>query len=92
MEEKEAKLLLYKFLRENTTFAADLLMGIKLFPFQHMSVKAMFETDYFMGVWSRGMSKSFTTAIFAALDATLNQGVEIGILSKKILTCFFLRS
>ena len=58
------------------------MMGIKLFPFQHMSVKAMFETDYFMGVWSRGMSKSFTTAIFAALDATLNQGVEIGILSK----------
>ncbi len=57
-------------------------MGVKLFPFQHMSVKAMFETDYFMGVWSRGMSKSFTTAIFAALDATLNQGVEIGILSK----------
>lgn len=57
-------------------------MGIKLFPFQHMSVKAMFETDYYMGVWSRGMSKSFTTAIFAALDAMLNQGVEIGILSK----------
>ena len=82
LEEKEAKLLLYKFLRENTTFAADLLMGIKLFPFQHMSVKAMFETDYYMGVWSRGMSKSFTTAIFAALDAVLNQGVEIGILSK----------
>ncbi len=47
-----------------------------------MSIKAMFETDYFMGVWSRGMSKSFTTAIFAALDAMLNQGVEIGILSK----------
>ena len=82
LEEREAKLYLYSFLRENTTFAADLLMGIKLFPFQHMSVKAMFETDYFMGVWSRGMSKSFTTAIFAALDAVLNQGVEIGILSK----------
>ena len=31
---------------------------------------------------SRGMSKSFTTAIFAYLDAILNQGVEIGILSK----------
>ena len=28
------------------------------------------------------MSKSFTTGIFAALDAVLNQGVEIGILSK----------
>ena len=82
LEEKEAKLLLYEFLRENTTFSVDLLSGVKLFPFQHMAIKAMMETDYFLGVWSRGMSKSFTTAIFAYLDAILNQGVEIGILSK----------
>ena len=82
IEEKEAKLLLYKFLRENITFTADLVSGVQLFPFQHMAIKAMFETDYFMGVWSRGMSKSFTTAIYAYLDALLNQGVEIGILSK----------
>ena len=82
LEEKEAKLLLYQFLRENITFTADLVSGVKLFPFQHMAIKAMFETDYFMGVWSRGMSKSFTTAIYAYLDAILNQGVEIGILSK----------
>jgi hypothetical protein len=82
LEEKEAKILLYKFLRENTSFTTDLISGIKLFPFQHMAIKAMFETDYFMGVWSRGMSKSFTTGIFAFLDAILNQGVEIGILSK----------
>ena len=82
LEEKEAKILFYKFLRENITFSADLLMGIKLFPFQHMAIKAMFQTDYFMGVWSRGMSKSFTTGIYAMLDAVLNQGVEIGILSK----------
>jgi len=82
IEEREARILLYKFLRENVTFATDLLSGIKLFPFQHAAIKAMFETDYFMGVWSRGMSKSFTTGIFAFLDAIMNQGVEIGILSK----------
>lgn len=82
IEEREAKLALYEFLRNNMTFTAELMMGIKLFPFQHMAVKSMFETDYFLGVWSRGMSKSFTTGVFAALDAILNQGVEIGILSK----------
>ncbi len=82
LEEREAKIALYEFLRNNTTFAADLILGVKLFPFQHMAIKSMFETDYFLGVWSRGMSKSFTTGIFAALDAVLNQGVEIGILSK----------
>ena len=82
LEETEAKIALYEFLRGNITFAADLIFGIKLFPFQHMAIKSMFETDYFLGVWSRGMSKSFTTGIYAALDAVLNQGVEIGILSK----------
>lgn len=82
IKDKEAKLLLYEFLRENITFTTDLMCGIKLFPFQHMAIKAMSQSDYFLGVWSRGMSKSFTTAIFAFLDATLNQGVEIGILSK----------
>ena len=69
LEEKEAKIALYEFLRNNMTFAADLILGVKLFPFQHMAVKSMFETDYFLGVWSRGMSKSFTTGVYAALDA-----------------------
>ena len=82
LEEKEAKIALYEFLRNNITFTADLVLGVKLFPFQHMAIKSMFETDYFLGVWARGMSKSFTTGVFAALDAILNQGVEIGILSK----------
>ena len=82
LEERESKILLYKFLRENITFTTELLSGIKLFPFQHMAIKSMFETDYFMGVWSRGMSKSFTTGIYAFLDAILNQGMEIGIISK----------
>ena len=82
LDEKEAKLLLYRFLKGNVTFTADLLSGIKLFPFQHMAIKAMMETDYFMGVWARGMSKSFTTGVFAFLDAVLHQGVHTGIISK----------
>ncbi len=82
LEDAEAKILLYQFLRENTTFAVDLLSGVKLFPFQHMAIKSMFEVDYFLGIWSRGMSKSFTTGIYAYMDAILNQGVEIGIISK----------
>jgi len=81
LEENEAKQNLYKFLRENITFTTNLVAGVDLFPFQHMAIKAMFETDYFMGVWSRGMSKSFTTGVYAFLDAILNQGVEIGILA-----------
>ena len=82
LEEEEAKILLYKFLRENPSFCSEMITGIELFPFQHMAIKAMMETDYFLGIWSRGMSKSFSTAIFAMLDAILHQGVHIGIISK----------
>ena len=82
LDEREAKILLYQFLKQNTTFAVDLMAGVKLFPFQHMAIKAMMESDYFLGIWARGMSKSFSAAIFAVMDAILNQGVEIGILSK----------
>ena len=82
LEENDAKYYLYKFLRENTTFATQLITGVELFPFQHLAIKTMFETDYFLGIWGRGMSKSFTTGLFALMDAIFNQGVEIGILSK----------
>ena len=82
IEENEAKILLYKFLRENITFSTNLIAGVDLFPFQHMAIKSMFESDYFLGIWSRGMSKSWTTGIFAFMDAIMNQGVDIGILSK----------
>ncbi|NBU82679.1 MAG: hypothetical protein EBS55_13635, partial [Flavobacteriaceae bacterium] len=82
LDEKDAKILLYKFLRENPSFTSELLTGVSLFPFQHMAIKAMFNTDYFLGIWSRGLSKSFTTGIFAILDAILHQGVHIGIISK----------
>lgn len=81
IEEDEAKVHLYKFLKDNITFTTSLVSGVDLFPFQHMAIKSMFETDYFMGVWSRGMSKSFTTGVYAFLDAILHQGVEIGILA-----------
>ena len=82
IEENEAKILLYKFLRDNITFSTNLIAGVDLFPFQHMAIKSMFESDYFLGIWSRGMSKSWTTGIFAFMDAIMNQGVDIGILSK----------
>lgn len=82
IEEDKAKVLLYKFLKENPSFTSELISGITLFPFQHIAIKAMMETDYFLGIWSRGLSKSFTTGVFAAMDAILNQGVYIGIISK----------
>jgi len=81
LEEKDAKLWLYDFFKENTQFAVDVLMGVELFPFQSMMVKTMMKSDYFLGILGRGSSKTFSSGIFLALYAALNQGVHIGVLS-----------
>jgi hypothetical protein len=81
LDEDEAKILLYQFLRNNITFSTELLTGVELFPFQHIAIKSMLECDYSLAVWSRGLSKSFSAGLFAILDAVFNQGVEIGILA-----------
>ena len=81
LDEQDAKYHLHNFLRENIPFTTNLISGVELFPFQHLAIKSMLETDYFLGIWSRGMSKSFSTAIYAFLDAIFNQGVQIGILA-----------
>lgn len=81
LDEPDAKLLLHDFLRNNITFTTNLIAGVDLFPFQHLAIKSMLETDYFLGIWSRGMSKSFSTAIYAFLDAIFNQGIQIGIMA-----------
>ena len=44
LEENVAKEHLFKFLKENITFTTNLISGVDLFPFQHMAIKAMFET------------------------------------------------
>ena len=81
LDEEEAKIELVKFLKENIGFATNLIAGVELFPFQNIAIKSMLEADYFLGIWSRGMSKSFSAAIYAFLDAMFNQGIQIGILA-----------
>lgn len=85
LDEDEALVALGKFLSHNLTFAANIMLGVELFPFQHIIIKTMMETDYTLAILGRGMSKSWSAAMFAGLYATLNQnssdGVKIGIIS-----------
>ena len=57
LEEKDAKLWLEQFFRENTQFAVDTLMGVELLPFQSMMIKTMMKSDYFLAILGRGSSK-----------------------------------
>ena len=39
IEERDAKILLYKFLRNNISFSSEMICGVKLFPFQHLAIQ-----------------------------------------------------
>lgn len=80
-DDDTARATFAKFLYANPTFATQLLMGIKLYPVQDMMIRAMFEKDFGLFVLSRGFSKTYSSAIFAALYAIFNPGVKIGILA-----------
>lgn len=79
--EDEAKYLLYKFLRNNVAYSAELFLGVKLFPFQTMAIKGMMASDYSMFVFSRGMSKTFSTAIYILLECLLHPNAKIGVIA-----------
>ena len=81
IKEEEAKYLLYKFLRNNISFTTEMFLGVKLFPFQAMAIKGMMVSDYSMFVFSRGMSKTFSTAIYVLLECLLNPKSNIGVIA-----------
>lgn len=79
--EEEARILIYRFLRANINIASDLLLGVTLFPFQSILIKSMLIGDFSMFVLSRGMSKTFSAAVFVMLQLIFKQGIKIGVLS-----------
>ena len=81
IKEEEAKYLLYKFLRNNIAFTSELFLGVKLFPFQAMAIKGMMVSDYSMFVFSRGMSKTFSTAVYVLMECLLNPNANIGVIA-----------
>ena len=81
LTDEESKYLLYKFLRANIAFTSELFLGVKLFPFQAMAIKGMMVSDYSMFVFARGMSKTFSTAIYVLLECLLNPNANIGVIA-----------
>jgi len=82
LNDKDAATALVKFLKSNIGFTAKQISGVDLFPFQEIAIKTMFKRDYVLGIWSRGLSKSYSTAVFAYLYAIFQPGAKIAILSK----------
>jgi len=77
LSDKQSKIAMVEFLRGNVGFAAELMLGIKLFPFQEMAIKGMFNKTFTLKVWGRSASKSFTARIFVILYLLFEPGAKI---------------
>ena len=76
---KDAKISLTKFLRANIGFTTELISGIKLAPFQEITLKGMMTRNFSMCVWGRGCSKSFIAAVFCFLQCIFEPKTKIMI-------------
>lgn len=71
LEGKEAKISLAKFLRANLGLTVELISGIKLAPFQEITLKGMMNRNFSMCVWGRGCGKTFIASVFCFCNVYL---------------------
>ena len=74
---KEAKISLAKFLRANIGFTTELLTGIKLAPFQEITLRGLMNRNFSMCVWGRGCGKTFIASVFAVLQCIFEPNTKI---------------
>lgn len=81
LTDEQAQATLAEFLFANPGFAMQIMGGINLYPQQEIMMKGWMTSDYSMAIWSRGLSKSWSCAIFCLFWALFNPGSRIVIIS-----------
>ena len=90
LDSKEAKVSLAKFLRGNLAFTTELISGIKLSPYQEITLRGMFNRNFSMCVWGRGCGKTFIASIFCFLQCIFEPGTKILIAGPTFRTARFI--
>ncbi len=88
--DKEAKISLAKFLRANLGITTELVSGIKLAPFQEITLKGMMNRNFSMCVWGRGCGKTFIASVFCFLQCIFEPGTKILIAGPTFRTARFI--
>ena len=88
--DKEAKISLAKFLRSNLGFTTELVSGIKLAPFQEITLKGLMNRNFSMCVWGRGCGKTFIASVFCFLQCIFEPGTKILIAGPTFRTARFI--
>ena len=90
LNDKEAKISLAKYLRANLGITTELISGIKLAPFQEITLKGLMNRNFSMCVWGRGCGKTFIASVFCFLQCIFNPGTKILIAGPTFRTARFI--
>jgi len=90
LADKEAKISLAKFLNSNLSFTTELISGIKLAPYQEITLKGMMKRNFSMCVWGRGCGKTFIASVFCFLQCIFNPETKILIAGPTFRTARFI--
>ena len=90
LDDREAKVSLARFLRHNLGFTTELISGIKLAPFQEITLRGMLNKNFTMCVYGRGCGKTFTASVFCFLQCIFEPGTKILIAGPTFRTARFI--
>jgi|TARA_B100000131_G_scaffold163594_1_gene158197 hypothetical protein len=90
LDSKQAKISLAKFLRANLGFTVELISGIKLAPFQEVTLKGFFNRNFNMCVWGRGCGKTFIASVYCFLQCIFEPNTKILIAGPTFRTARFI--
>jgi len=90
LTDNEAKLTLAKFLHANLGVTTELISGIKLAPYQEITLRGMMERNFSLCVWGRGCGKTFIASVFCFLQCIFNPGTKILVAGPTFRTARFI--
>tara|TARA_B100000287_G_scaffold259395_1_gene243976 strand:- start:12250 stop:14076 length:1827 start_codon:yes stop_codon:yes gene_type:complete len=90
LSDRDAKISLAKFLHNNIGFTTELISGIKLAPFQEVTLRGMMNRNFSMCVWGRGCGKTFIASVFCFLQCIFNPGTKILVAGPTFRTARFI--
>lgn len=90
LDDKECKLSLIEFLKNNVGLTTEILTGIKLAPHQEINLRGLMSRQYSLCVHGRGCGKTFTAAIFCMMQAMMEPNSKILIAGPTFRTSRFI--
>jgi len=90
LSDKEAKISLAKFLKGNLGLTTELVSGVKLAPYQEITLKGLMNRNFSMCVWGRGCGKTFIASVFCFLQCIFEPGTKILVAGPTFRTARFI--